>query len=229
MSFNKRTLSDLKKSLSDGGVLDDGTNLYSENTDSVIKIYSLVSDLEVHFKAFLTDLSDDFQSTWNSEEVFGRMDPIGTFSGTKRTISVGWDVPAASLAEAKSNMEAIKTLTSMLYPGYSGNPITVDSQSVVTANSISKSPLVRVKFANIIASAEGTGGDAKTGGLLGWIDGINIQPKIDQGFIIENKKHYPKIYSLSIKLNVLHEHELGFDDNGKYIATNAGLKWPFGG
>ena len=229
MSFNKRTLSDLKKSLSDGGVLDDGTNLYSEKTDSVIKIYSLVSDLEVHFKAFLTDLSDDFQSSWNSEDVFGRMDPIGTFSGTKRTISVGWDVPAASLAEAKSNMEALRTLTSMLYPGYSGNPVAVDSLPVVTANSISKSPLVRIKFANLISSANGSGESAKDGGLLGWIDGINLQPQIDQGFIIQGKTHYPKTYKLSLKLNVLHEHELGFDDDGNYIATNSASKWPFGG
>ena len=207
----------------------DGTTLWATNTDSVIRIYSLVSDLEVEFKAFLTDLSDDFQSSWNSEEVFGRMDPIGTFSGTKRTISVGWDVPAASLQEAISNSEALRTLTSMLYPGYSGNPVSVDEQAVVSANSISRSPLVRVKFANLIAAANGEGDSAKEGGLLGWIDGINLQPQVEQGFLIDNKKHYPKTYKLSIKLNVLHEHELGFDDQNGWIATGTSTKWPFGG
>ena len=117
----------------------------------------------------------------------------------------------------------------MLYPGYAGNPVSVDSQNIVTANSISKSPLVRVKFANLIAAANGEGKDAKDGGLLGWIDGINLQPQIEQGFIIQGKIHYPKLYKLSIKLNVLHEHELGFDSEGNYIAANVGLKWPFGG
>ena len=229
MSFKNRRLSDSNSAFGEFPKTGDGTHLYSENTDSIIKIYSLVSDLEVHFKAFLTDLSDDFQSSWNSEEVFGRMDPIGTFSGTKRTISVGWDVPAANLQEAKSNMEALQTLTSMLYPGYSGNPVAVDSLPVVTANSISKSPLVRIKFANLISSANGSGESAKDGGLLGWIDGVNLQPQIDQGFIIQGKTHYPKTYKLSLKLNVLHEHELGFDDNGNYIATNSASKWPFGG
>lgn len=224
MSFNGRTLADLKKA-----VINDGTNLYADKTDSIIKIYSLVSDLEVHFKAFLTDLSDEFQSSWNSEEVFGRMDPIGTFSGTKRTISVGWDVPAASLAEAKSNMSALKTLTSMLYPGYSGNPVSVDGQAIVSANSISKAPLVRIKFANLIASAEADGEDAKDGGLLGWIDGVSLTPDVAQGFIIQGKIHHPKLYKLSLKLNVLHEHELGFNDDGKYIATESASKWPFGG
>ena len=229
MSFKNRRLSDSNSAFGEFPNTGDGTHLYSKNTDSIIKIYSLVSDLEVHFKAFLTDLSDDFQSSWNSEEVFGRMDPIGTFSGTKRTISVGWDVPAANLQEAKSNMEALQTLTSMLYPGYSGNPVAVDSLPVVTANSISKSPLVRIKFANLISSANGSGESAKDGGLLGWIDGINLQPQIDQGFIIQGKIHYPKTYKLSLKLNVLHEHELGFDDDGNYIATNSASKWPFGG
>ena len=229
MSFRNRRLSSKSSAFGEFPTTGDGTHLYAENTDSIIKIYSLVSNLEVHFKAFLTDLTDDFQSSWNSEEVFGRMDPIGTFSGTKRTISIGWDVPAANLPEAKSNADALKTLTSMLYPGYSGNPVSVDSQSVVTANSISKSPLVRVKFANLIAAADGTGEDAKDGGLLGWIDGINLAPDVSQGFIIQGKIHYAKLYKLSIKLNVLHEHELGFDDQGNYIATNAGSKWPFGG
>ena len=96
---------------------------------------------------------------------------------------------------------------------------------------------MRVKFANLIASANGTGEDAKDGGLLGWIDGINLQPQIDQGFIIQGKTHYPKTYKLSIKLNVLHEHELGFGEqadaegnkSSSWIATGTGTKWPFGG
>jgi len=220
MSFKNRLMSNMPST-------DDGTINYAINTDSILKIYSLVSDLEVHFKAFITDLSDNFQSSWNSEEVFGRMDPMGTFKSTKRTISVGWDVPAGSLEEAISNMDAVSTLTSMLYPGYSGNPVSTDSgEMFTTANSISRSPLVRVKFANLIS--RGGGGDtAKTEGLLGWIDGINIQPQIDVGFFIEDKKHYPKTYKLSFNLNVLHEADLGFNEENKWMATNK-TKWPFG-
>ena len=220
MSFKNRLMSDMPST-------NDGTQNYANNTDSVLKIYSLVSDSEVHFKAFITELSDNFQSSWNSEEVFGRMDPMGTFKSTKRTISVGWDVPAASLEEAKSNMEAISILTTMLYPGYSGNPVSTDSgETFTTANSISRSPLVRVKFANLIS--RGGGEDtAKNEGLLGWIDGINIQPQIDVGFIIQNKKHYPKTYKLSFNLNVLHETDLGFNEGNEWMATNK-PKWPFG-
>ena len=221
MSFKNRLLSHYPST-------NDGTQQYAENTDSVLMIYSLVSEKEVHFKAFITDLSDNFKSSWNSEEVFGRMDPMGTFKNTKRTISVGWDVPSANLEEAISNMEAVRTLTSMLYPGYSGNPVTQgDGETFTTANSISRSPLVRVKFANLIYN----GADADVAGwagLLGWIDGINIQPQIDVGFFIDNKKHYPKTYKLSFNLNVLHETDLGFNEDNKWMAINK-PKWPFGG
>ena len=224
MSFKNRKMGDYPRT-------NDGTHNYAQNTDSILKFYSLVSGYEVHFKAFITDISDNFQSSWNTEQVFGRMDPMGSFQNTKRVISVGWDIPAASLEEAISNMNAISTLTSMLYPGYSANPVTLKGDSTfTTANSMSRSPLVRVKFANIIS--KGTGDSAQESGLLGWIDGVNIQPNVEQGFIIDNKKHYPKLYKLSINLNVLHEHDLGFKDekiDGKNIwLGEVNKKWPFG-
>ena len=240
MAFKGRLLTEIGRDV-------DSSNNYAQQTDSILRFYSLVSNLEVEFKAFLTDLSDNFQSSWNSEQVYGRMDPMGSFQNTKRVITVGWDIPAASLEEAQSNMEAIRSLTSMLYPTYSANPITVEGEaSFTTANSISSSPLVRVKFANLISKGEGR--TAKDSGLLGWIDGVNIQPQIEQGFIIKNNKHYPKLYKMSITLNVLHEHDLGWsttqvteveeDEYGEsettfsrtaWLGSVANKKWPFGG
>ena len=240
MAFKGRLLTEIGRDV-------DLSNNYAQKTDSILRFYSLVSNLEVEFKAFLTDLSDNFQSSWNAEQVYGRMDPMGSFQNTKRVITVGWDVPAASLEEAKSNMEAIRTLTSMLYPSYSANPVSLKEDSTfTTANSMNSSPLVRVKFANLISKGEGT--TAKSSGLLGWIDGVNIQPQIEQGFIIENSKHYPKLYKMSITLNVLHEHDLGWtttevteteiDDDGdewewsfnrsSWMGSAANKKWPFG-
>lgn len=234
MAFKGRLLTEIGNDV-------DSSNNYAQRTDSILRFYSLISNLEVEFKAFLTDLSDNFQSSWNSEQVFGRMDPMGSFQNTKRVVTVGWDIPAASLEEAKSNMEAIRTLTSMLYPSYSANPVSMAGDSTfTTANSMNSSPLVRVKFANLISKGEGT--TAKDSGLLGWIDGVNIQPQIEQGFIIENSKHYPKLYKMSINLNVLHEHDLGwsttevasseedeFDERTAWLGSVANKKWPFGG
>ena len=42
------------------------------------------------FEAFLTDFTDNFSSNWNTQTVFGRMDPIATFQNTQRTIKFGF-------------------------------------------------------------------------------------------------------------------------------------------
>ena len=42
----------------------------------------------VEFKAFITGLSDNYSSKWNAQDVYGRMDPIATFQGTRRNINV---------------------------------------------------------------------------------------------------------------------------------------------
>ena len=102
----------------------DGTNNYATSTNSIITFESTIKKLQVQFKGFITEMSDNFQSSWETEEVYGRMDPIGTFKNTKRTITLGWTIPAASIAEAKSNFDAIRTLTSMLFPSH--DPIQED-------------------------------------------------------------------------------------------------------
>ena len=169
-------------------------------------------------------MTDNFQSSWDTEEVYGRMDPIGTFKNTRRTITIGWTIPAGSIAEAKSNFSAIRSLTSMLYPGYSAGQVEVvtgeQTQTFTTANSISKPPLIRLSYANLIKGADGDG-------LLGWVDGINIQPNLEMGFFIEGKSQFPKTYTMNCNFNVLHEHDLGWKSDGTWIGTNSS-KFPFG-
>lgn len=82
----------------------------------VIHFHSVASGATVHFKAFLTEFADRYESEWNDEETFGRMDPISTFKRTRRTITLGWDVPAASVEEAKFNLREAERFVSMLYP-----------------------------------------------------------------------------------------------------------------
>ncbi len=210
----------------------EGTTGYANSTNSIIRFESTiaeykrldgkVSPLIVEFKGFITEMSDNFQSSWETEEVYGRMDPIGTFKSTKRTISLGWTVPAASIKEAVSNFRAMRSLTAMLYPGYTANQVTVDGSTFTTANSISKPPLIRLSYANLIKSADGDNG------LLGWADGFNVQPNLEMGFFIEDKNQYPKVYTMSCNFNVLHEHDLGWNDSGEWIGKNPD-KFPFGG
>ena len=70
----------------------------------------------VSFKAFLIGYTDSFSSNWNSEEVYGRGDPIHTFQGTKRSISIAWAVPASSVPEAKQNLARASKMMRFFVP-----------------------------------------------------------------------------------------------------------------
>ena len=227
MTFKGRLIAGESKDI--GVITGEGSTLYAEETNSIIRFESTIAKsdgntLIVDFKGFITEMSDNFQSSWETEEVYGRMDPIGTFKSTKRAISIGWTIPAAELKEAKSNFNALRSLTAMLYPGYSAGQVEVttgnNTQTFTTANSISKPPLIRLSYANLIQAANGQG-------LLGWVDGFNVQPNLEMGFFIEGKNQFPKVYTMSCNFNVLHEHDLGWNSEGTWIGTNA-AKFPFG-
>ena len=83
-----------------------------------IQIQHLPSNESVWFKALLTQFEDQYSSDWEQEQTFGRMDPVRSFRGTQRIITLGWDVVAASLEEAEHNLTTCSTLLSMLYPSY---------------------------------------------------------------------------------------------------------------
>ena len=161
-----------------------------------LKIESAIEDIEVKFKAFLSDLSQTFASNWQTEEVYGRNDPIATFASTKRTISLAWDVPARNTSEAKVNLENCNKLISMAYPSYHQG-----GHGTMKINA--KNPLVKVHFGNLVC-------DSKGAPLLGWMDSISWKPALDMGMFNPSEgQFYPKVISLSFNLNVLHQESLG--------------------
>ena len=103
------------------------------------------------FEAFLTDFTDNFSSNWNTQTVFGRMDPIATFQNTQRTIKFGFNVLAESDEMAADNLHRFQHLSSFLYPTYEQLPnpsgMGGGSSGILTMN---QAPLIRIKFANLI-------------------------------------------------------------------------------
>jgi hypothetical protein len=127
------------------------------------------------------------------------MDPISTFKGTRRVISLAWDVVAAHLEDAQLNFEKMSKLMSMLYPVYSGN----------NASSITTAPLLKLQFANLIH-------DSERQGLVGKVDGFNFTPVLEEQFFDpEVGILYPKSFNLSCNFTVLHTLPLGWDQNHK--------------
>lgn len=185
---------------------------YAENTNSVLEITSMLfTGHSVKFLAFLTDMSQNFDSTWNSEQVFGRNDPIAIFQGTTRTISLGFNVVAGNLKEAVENLKKIDVLASFMYPSYRDNGtiskeegLTV--QQTVTSKHMYGAPLIKVKFANLI-----NGNLAGSDGLLGYVSALSIVPNLDNGSFISNQNHFPKSFDISFSLNVLHQRTPGWN------------------
>lgn len=193
------------------GTVDGSDNIVGNNEFSGsnwLEIYSISTDDAVRFKAFVDTFSDSFTSDWNSEQVLGRMDPIATFKGTKREISIDFSVPATSLEDSKINLQKLSALTQYLYPNYQ----TVENSK---ASTMVSAPLVKIKFANLIMdSSKGISGDAKESGLLGFLGGVNYSPNLEMGTFIDNGHLYPKTYKLSLKFSVIHTTPLGFDEQG---------------
>jgi len=182
---------------------------YVSAMNAELNILSVPTKQLLKFPAFLTDFSQTFDATWNTEEVFGRMDPIATYQGTKRTVSLAFDLPAGSADEAKKNLDGCAELVKMVYPVYNRQDI------------LSKPPLVRIQFANLIKgdTTVGLGSDTSIVGLLGWISGLSWTPNLDMGMYTTDGELYPKVVSLSFSFNVLHE---------KTPSQNA-ANFPFGG
>lgn len=158
----------------------------------------------VDFKAFITSFEDSFSSNWNTQEVYGRPDPIYTFQNTKRSITISFDVPSASIYEAKQNMAKVSRMMRFLYPSYAKN-------DMGNASSITKPPLLRMRFTNLVKKDD-------TKGLLGKINGLSLSPNVEVGWFQAGPGElYPKQFNLNISFDVIHEHSLGWEDcSGKW-------------
>ena len=101
------------------------------------------------------------------------------------------------------------------------------------ANTLSKPPLMRIRFANLIRNAaRGADPSARGGGLLGAVGSLNVTPAFDDtggGFFDPGTATlYPKLITVSCAFTVLHEHDVGW---GEEIGFNDPefADYPFGG
>jgi len=216
----------------DSGMQGDPSDAYANSHNFYIEFYSLVSDQSVAFKSWLEDWGDDFTSTWNPENVYGRMDAIQTFQRTTRVMNLGWKVIASSISEAGENMRRIQMLQKCLYPGYTTQNYTINGEST-PIGTLARAPLFRVQFANWIMNAEGVPGtiDARQNGLLCSLNGLSVRPVAEDGYIDGDGSGglkgqlFPKAWVLSTQLTILHEHFLGWDSSGNWIGA---ANYPYG-
>ena len=209
---------DNRDSLFDSGLQTDTSDQYANGNKLFIEFFHLPSSKSVAFKGFITEWTDKFDSKYNSEEVYGRNDPIHTFQGTSREITVSWDVPAASAKEAQENLARVSLLAQFLYPSYNTESYTFSEQGASTpitldVGTMSKAPLVKVRFANLIMDSKNgqvASPSAKTGGLICAMSGLTITADLEAGVIDAEGVATPLSFKLSTSLKVLHQHSLGW-------------------
>lgn len=157
------------------------------------------------FPSWITEHSDTWTSEWSSETVFGRGDQIGTYKGTTRKITLGLQIPSFSVREAHANMHQLEHMAAAMYPNYERR-LATDANSL----SISGSPIMKVKWANIIQDAAAENGtlSAAEGGLACWMDSLNITFDMSAGF------HHPNPLMDDVASGARGRDYLGADDKG---------------
>jgi hypothetical protein len=200
--------------------------------NATIKITHIATGLNVEFsKYFLTEFQDSIDTAYNKTSTFGRMDPLVTFQGSTRKISLGLEIKPESSLEREGIHRQIRDLQKMQYPVYkkAGNALT-----------ISRPPLVAVRYANLMR-----GGDGNE--LLCAMEGVAFTPRT--GFTPEDSPFVRfgagssttnaagttvsetieasakdrvtfKKYSLRLNFIVLHRSPMGFSENSDFTAIS---------
>lgn len=176
------------------------------------------------FHGFITAFKDLFKPEWNEETVFGRTEPIGIYKGISRRLTFAFDAPAYSEKEGERNLNKVEGLVQLLYPSYHNlakNRKEGEPEPTAKYRVLSQSPLVRIKFANLI----GKGNQA----LLGYITSLDYDLNLGKDigvFDHVSGKLYPRVINFNVDFTVLHEQELGFDDDSNTFLANNG--WLYG-
>ena len=172
-------------------------------SDLIIQFPTTMGHLS--FPAYVQTFSDNFTPNFSPVEVFGRSDPIPVYKSTTRSISIGVMIPCYNAADSNENLKKLNQLIKNLYPGYER----LDSGTLV----LDSPPMVRVKFANLIASHTNP-----HKGLLGFITSFQSDFGIkERGVFLGQDKLLPKAIGFSITFTPLHEHTIGFDST---VATD---------
>jgi len=221
-----------------------------ENTFFTIYITHLATKQTIDFRGWVTEFSDQFTSTWNTETVYGRMDPLATFQNTQRQISLGFDVVSGDAEQAVQNLARINKLISFLYPVYENSGRNIQ-------NTLKAGPLLGMRWTNLISDS--TDGSQ----LIGFLGGASYSPDMNQGGFISGQGYkevtdgempaeldtgsstktkmvdfiktekgtkglyVPKVVSLTLDFTVLHKHLTGWSEkSGKYSFGKDGAVFP---
>lgn len=184
---------------------------------------------KISFDSWLTAFTDDFNSEWNNQPVYGRMDDLYTFNKTSRNITIAFDVVAADAQEAYNNQFRLNRLTQFLYPVYSESVAAYSSEAAAASyqnkrNSqvLQAAPLLKMKFNGLVQNS------LDRTALVGFLRGFTYSPNIEQGQFFTADKELDMVYQthqVSLTFVVLHTHLTGWV---RKSTTDASTLYSFG-
>jgi len=97
------------------------------SVDDLIKFkFSIINpdeddNINLYFRAFLSNFTDNYQGSWNSTKYLGRAEDFYTYQGFNRSIGIGFKIAAFSRNELKPIYKKLVMLASTTAPTYSGD------------------------------------------------------------------------------------------------------------
>lgn len=167
-------------------------------------------------------ISDNFSIAMGAGDTgYGRMDPVGNYTGTTRTIDISFVMIRSEVMNGEkgvsNNTVTANLLKQALYPSY------IKTQTQNTSV-IKTPPYFRIKYGDLI-------GDFESIGLTGFFSSVRVSNESGYEGIADNiglganGVRIPIEYSVSLNFNVIHEHLMGWYD-GKF-ADDGRLNFPF--
>ena len=142
-------------------------------------------------------ITQEFSPTWATEQAYGKMDPIATFSHTGRAAAFEFVLLATNIKEAIALQSNVDQLIKFQYPRYTGTP------AGGLGSSLAAPPFFDITVLN--------GKLYNT--MSGYITAINIVPGSSEDvapLVSKSKNFFERKYSISLTMTVLHAHTVGY-------------------
>lgn len=162
----------------------------------------------IYFRAFLKGFRESISPNWSQENFFGRVDPVGTYTGTSRTVSVQFAIAAMSPQGFSVMWKKMNQLAKLFYPTYRNGVII-------------KSPMARLRIGDVICDETGEGLPGYFSSPLE-LDYSDSPWEIEQwtGSSLTNEKgKAPQIIICSLGFQVIHETNPKLDEIGSFDTT----------
>ena len=191
-----------------------------------IFVFSFARNSIIQFNADIQSFSDTFTANVNSEDAYGRIDPISTYSGTKRDISFSLILDSTTGVTA-DNFKDIKAMASRMYGRYKEMDL---NNTTIPLAVLHSPPLFAIKIKPLIVGGFSTKPDnanTTVNGLLpGFITNFSISYDTSKGVEVEtfgSDELIPREITLNFSFSPLHDRNGGFGPTGVPNTTN----WPF--